>query len=328
MILLYLRRALMTLAVFVGGPALIAQTLNLSVDNSAPTPGQAFNVTVSYVDSNPSAAVTALQFNLNTPAGISAPIWTLGAAGVAAGKSLQCNGTLCAASGLNTTVIQSGVIGTAVFQFPANQSSGTVPFTISGAIGQTLGTNALANLVVFTAGQPITVTVPGNTPGVTTLLAGTVTDKACTGAAAPYPSATLPDAKLPQAYPTLCYGASVHYRIPLPPGLYAGSLVFVEPTKTGPGQRILTATINGQQSNTFDLFTEAGGADTVLTWPFIVLDSVGVVDVVVTGQPVITGGKIVWSTAVLSAIIINAPITAIAGNAALAGITVAVAVPH
>jgi hypothetical protein len=62
------------------------------------------------------------------------------------------------------------------------------------------------------------------------------------------------------AYQTLRYAPSFTYTIPVTSGgLYSVSLLMLEPNKTGAGQRVFTATVNGQQSAAIDLFALTGG---------------------------------------------------------------------
>ena len=293
--------------------SLCASAQSLTLSSSLPTiaPGGQVTITVSYLDAVPAAGIAALQFNLNNPPFWVAGPWNAGSALTSAGKSLQCNGTLCIISGLNTTVLTSGVLASILFTVPPNTAAGASQFTITGALGST----AAGSPVSFTGEASAAVQVTGSQPPVTTILAGSAADSQCNKP----PVYSYSDPKLPAIYPTLCFGfgVPVHYHIAMPPGLYAGSLVFVEPNKTAAGQRIETVTVNGQTSDPIDIFAMTGGADQILAFPFLALDAVGAVDITINeviGAPVI------------SAIILNAPITSVAGNAALAGITVAVAV--
>jgi hypothetical protein len=121
-----------------------------------------------------------------------------------------------------------------------------------------------------------------------TIFAGSSTDKYYQGTScATYPgqSWTCPysDPLLPAAYPTLRYGAVVAYSIPVAPGSYTGMLVFVEPNKTAPGQRVITASVQDQASFSMDIFALAGGMDKPYSFPFAVT-STGTVSIVIAGQ--------------------------------------------
>lgn len=132
----------------------------------------------------------------------------------------------------------------------------------------------MLSIFPLTQGQPITI------------LAGSATDRnylgvPCTGA----PAWTCPysDAMLPAAYPTLRYGLSVHYSIPVPAGVYVGWITFVEPNKTAAGQRLMTVSIQGQTSAPLDAFALAGGDDKPYKFPFLAIVSTNVLDIVVAG---------------------------------------------
>ncbi len=92
------------------------------------------------------------------------------------------------------------------------------------------------------------------------------------------------DPNLPPAYPSLIFGTTVHCRIPLAPGSYQGSLIFVEPNKTATGQRIFTVSVQGQTSLPVDVFA-AAGLDKPYAFPFVVTINVpGVLDIVLTAS--------------------------------------------
>lgn len=284
-----------------------AQTLTLSASAPTVNPGQQVSISVSYADSTPSAALASVQWNLNAPAGLAPLNWQQGAAATSAVKALDCNGSLCILAGMNINVIPSGVLAIATYQIPVSQPGGILNFSISGALGATA-----AGLNASFAGQgAVSITIPGIQPPPTILLAGSAADSQCVGAEFKYS-----DAKLPVNYPTLCFGPTVHYQLQFPPGLYAGSLIFVEPNRTAAGQRLMTVSVQGQTSPQLDIFAQVG-LDKVLAFPFLALVSAGTLDILVTGNV---------GNAVLSGIYVNAPITPVAQNASVAGITVYVAV--
>lgn len=130
-----------------------------------------------------------------------------------------------------------------------------------------------------------------------TIACGSATDQYFVGTSYAYS-----DAKLPVIYPALRFGPTVHYRIPVQPGVYVGFLDFVEPNKTAAGQRLMSVQIdNGASSLPIDLFASAPGDDVVFRVPFISVAQVGVVDILITG---------VSGNAVLSGIeIAGAPLT-------------------
>ncbi len=117
-------------------------------------------------------------------------------------------------------------------------------------------------------------------------------------------TAAYTDAALPVPFTTLRYGVSVHYSIPIAPGAYAGTLVFVEPNKTAAGQRVITITIQGQASGPVDVFALSGGDDKVFRWPFFAVVSAGLLDIridgllgnaVVSSIGIETGGNFGWT---------------------------------
>jgi hypothetical protein len=62
----------------------------------------------------------------------------------------------------------------------------------------------------------------------------------------------------PAGFTTLRYAPGFSYTIPVQNGLYAVNLGFIEPNKSGAGQRVFTVTANGQQTAPIDLFKLAG----------------------------------------------------------------------
>lgn len=57
---------------------------------------------------------------------------------------------------------------------------------------------------------------------------------------------------------TLRYAANFSLAIPTSPGFYKITVTAVEPNKTGSGQRLFTITANGAQTQTIDLWANAG----------------------------------------------------------------------
>ncbi len=82
-------------------------------------------------------------------------------------------------------------------------------------------------------------------------------------------------------------GPQIHYRLSMQTtpkhsavGIYIGVLDFVEPSKTGPGQRTFTVTINnGPASDPIDVYALAGGANILYQYPFEVDANVGIADI-------------------------------------------------
>ena len=85
-----------------------------------------------------------------------------------------------------------------------------------------------------------------------TIAAGSAADVYSTGGT-PWTVPPGPPAPAP-GLPTLRYGTSFKYDIPVVSGLYAVSLVFAEPNAAAPGARVFTAAINGQVSPPIDVF--------------------------------------------------------------------------
>ena len=142
------------------------------------------------------------------------------------------------------------------------------------------------------------------------ILCGSATDQYFVGTSKPPAtcslgagiSCTYTDANLPAMYPTLRYGLTVHYRIPVQAGVYIGFLDFVEPNKTAAGQRLMSITVNGETSDPIDVFALAPGDDVLYRLPFLAVAQVGIIDVTITG---------VAGNAILSGIeIAGAPLTA------------------
>jgi len=90
---------------------------------------------------------------------------------------------------------------------------------------------------------------------------------------------------------SLRYGLRFSYRVPAPPGIYLVKLSFVEPNATAAGRRLFTVTINGQTSDTIDLFKEVGlkkehviQTTAVSYWGFVKIDFAGVIGNAVVTQ--------------------------------------------
>jgi hypothetical protein len=128
------------------------------------------------------------------------------------------------------------------------------------------------------------------------IVAGAATDSQCQQITYPATGWTLKytDANLPAPYTSLCFGPTLHYRIPLPSGVYVGWLTFVEPSKTAVGQRLQTVSIQGQVSAPIDVFGLATGQDKPYKFLFVAIVSTGILDIQIVSQ--------VGSYAVLSGI--------------------------
>lgn len=96
---------------------------------------------------------------------------------------------------------------------------------------------------------------------------------------------------------TLRYGYSatpLDYNLTVPAGPILLTLSFVEPNKTGIGQRVFTVKVGNLAPLTLDLFKLSGGAKQQLDVP-IILETQGVVHISlksVTGNPLISGIKV------------------------------------
>jgi Malectin domain len=107
--------------------------------------------------------------------------------------------------------------------------------------------------------------------GATWTNCGSATTPACPGAVAP-------------PYFNLRYQTSFYYTLQVSPGFYNLTLAFLEPNKTGPGQRLFNVTINGQGAlNSFDIFQASGGQLHPITRAFPVVSTSGAIQVVFTG---------------------------------------------
>ncbi len=80
---------------------------------------------------------------------------------------------------------------------------------------------------------------------------------------------------LPAPLSFLRYGTSFKYDIPLPRGMYSIDVTVVEPNKTGPNQRLLTITANGQTTSKIDVFAATGGINVPLNVPMMALVGAG-----------------------------------------------------
>lgn len=71
-------------------------------------------------------------------------------------------------------------------------------------------------------------------------------------------------------------GAAFSYSIPVAPDFYDVTLTFVEPNKNAPKQRLFTVTLNGQASDTLDVFAVAG-TNTALRVGYIAIANTGLI---------------------------------------------------
>lgn len=73
-------------------------------------------------------------------------------------------------------------------------------------------------------------------------------------------------------YLNLRYQTSFSYTLQFPPGLYQVTLAFIEPNKTGPGQRVFSVSLNGATAlSQFDIYQATGAAliPTVRSFPVV-----------------------------------------------------------
>jgi len=141
------------LALLVSSPG-FAQGVALSLSSASGTPGGTANVNVAL--STTGTAPASLQWTLlySTTDFTSATV-TVGGAGTAAGKQVNCNNTagssVCVLSGLNANTISNGVVA-------------TVAFTISASTGHTSSSLQLSNGVAASAtASGLTTSTTGNT---------------------------------------------------------------------------------------------------------------------------------------------------------------------
>lgn len=138
--------------------------------------------------------------------------------------------------------------------------------------------NFIIRAIIFGA-TVFPIAYPANLP--IDILCGSPLDTFCISGCTKYT-----DVKLPPPYINLVYGPIIHYRIPLPTGVYFGWLTFVEPNKTASGQRMLSVSINGQPpSIPLDIFQLAPGDDITFKSTFIGTVSTNVLDIVITSNP-------------------------------------------
>jgi hypothetical protein len=93
---------------------------------------------------------------------------------------------------------------------------------------------------------------------------------------------------------TLRYGKSFSYSIPTAPGLYWVKLTLIEPNATGPGQRTMIVSVNGQATDPIDIWAIAK-----ITTPYVLKLPAAMI----TGK-------------------LNVQLTGIVGNAVVSSITV------
>ncbi len=129
--------------------------------------GSTLNLAINFADSIPSAGIAGLQWSVTAPPGFTFGTPVLGAASIAAGKSINCNNGTCIVSATNTTTFQNGLVA-------------TLPVTVTAAAATGPWTVGLSGLVATSAtGIGVPITFPGadasiilpvsvNPPGVTT----------------------------------------------------------------------------------------------------------------------------------------------------------------
>lgn len=152
-----------------------------------------------------------------------------------------------------------------------------------------------AALAAQPVGQQITILSGSATDQYVVGTTGTPPGTACPAQSAPPCTWTFTTPNLPAAFPTMRWSeTTIHYRIPVPIGLYIGELDFVEPSQVAAGERTLSVTINnGPASDPIDVFALAGGENILYRYLFFAPADVGIVDVVVraiTGTYAILSG--------------------------------------
>ena len=100
-------------------------------------------------------------------------------------------------------------------------------------------------------------------------------------------------ANLTAPYLNLRYQTSFSYLLQVSPGFYTMTLDFIEPNKTGPGQRLFNVAINGQTAlSSFDIFKASGGVLVPLSRAFPVISTNGTIQIQFTalaGNAVVSG---------------------------------------
>jgi Malectin domain len=102
------------------------------------------------------------------------------------------------------------------------------------------------------------------------ILCGSPTDQYFSGGVA----WTMPQGAQPAF---LRYGTSFGYNIPVPNGWYNVSLTLVEPNATVARQRQFTVTVNGQTTDSIDVFSLAGADNVAYTYSLQALAGAGYV---------------------------------------------------
>jgi hypothetical protein len=127
--------------------------------------GGVATLTLTFVDSVPTANVSAVQWTLVLPPGVTAALAVPGEAALSAAKKTPCNGLLCFAYGVNMQVFQSGVVAMIPITIPSTIPPGPLTFRLTKLIAASPG------------GDPVTVT---STPATLVIIPQYDTTSACT----------------------------------------------------------------------------------------------------------------------------------------------------
>jgi hypothetical protein len=148
--------------------SLKAQTLTATLSSPFAYQGSTINLTVSFADATPTAGIAGFQWTLSMPPGFTLGTPTLGAASIAAAKTVTCTNGTCLVSGTTQSTFLSGLIAT--FPVTVTSAASTGPWAVS--LSSLLATNASGTNapITFSAGGasvllPISVNPP---QGVTT----------------------------------------------------------------------------------------------------------------------------------------------------------------
>ncbi len=140
----FLRIGYLGLSVFLGTSQIGAgQSVTFSVSSGSGTAGGVVVVPITLTSSG-GAQAAAVQWTLSYPPDITGAIFTPGIAATNAGKSIECDGNVCALHGFNTTVIPDGVVANVTLQISSNPSLQMIPVQIIGVVASTPEVNSIS----------------------------------------------------------------------------------------------------------------------------------------------------------------------------------------
>jgi hypothetical protein len=130
--------------------------VTLTLASGSGAPGTSINIALA-IASTGGAVPTGVEFTISNDANVTLTGVALGAAAIAASKTLNRAGNLCIISGLNVTAIADGTLATLSFLIALSPSTTPVTITVTNVTVTDANADAIPSAVVASS---LTITVP------------------------------------------------------------------------------------------------------------------------------------------------------------------------